>query len=89
MKGRRPVVTVQFPDNGARRLRDSFHRIEADSGSAEDLHAAVDAILADPESTVRGLRKHTFPKRKPALKRDEEVIPGVAVDAAVDRAFAT
>jgi hypothetical protein len=74
---RRPVVTVQYPDG--HRLRDHFHRSEADSGSAEDLHAALDTILSDPDGTRRGVvQKKTFKGHTPAKRGDGEVIPGIA-----------
>jgi hypothetical protein len=81
---RKPVVTVQFPDSGAKRLRDHFHRAEAESGRAEDLHAALDAILTDPKGTLRGVvQKSPFKGRKPALRGDEdkqlkEAVKGIA-----------
>ena len=89
VKPRRPVVTVQFPDGSAKRLKDHFHRVEADSSRADDLHAALDAILADPKGTLRGaVQKSTFKGHKPAMKKDEESGIKEAVSAMVDAALA-
>lgn len=91
MKGTRkqklpPVVSVQLPGEGGR--YEQYHRIEADSGSADDLRAALDAIIAEPVKHRIGVKqKQTF-RRAPARKPDEEQLPGVAVDTAVEKAFA-
>lgn len=69
----RPVVTVQYPDGTAQRLKDHFHKALAESGSANDLPAALDAILADPKGTLRGItQKGPFKGRSPAKRGDED-----------------
>ncbi len=78
---RKPVITVQLPDAGAKRLKDHFHRIEADSGSADDLHAALDRIIAEPVKHRIGFKeKPAFGRRR--TQPDGETLPGVEAELA-------
>jgi hypothetical protein len=66
-----------------------YHRVECDSMQSDDLHAALDRILAEPATTriTPASSKARKWRRQPAYKPDAEVLPGVDVDATVDRAM--
>jgi hypothetical protein len=84
---RRPILSLQVP--GREDRYEDFHRVECDSMSGEDLHAALDRILAEPATTRIGPQKAKKWRRQPAYKPDGEVMPGAEVDARVEAALAT
>lgn len=88
MKGaRKPILSVQVPGKSDR--YEDYHRVECDSMQSADLHAALDRILAEPATTrITPASKARKWRRQPAYKPDEETLPGVEVDARVEKALA-
>jgi hypothetical protein len=84
---RKPILSLQVPGKTDR--YEDFHRVECDSMSGDDLHAALDRIIAEPETTrlTPASKSRKWKRTAPAYKPDEEVLPGVEVDASVDRAM--
>jgi hypothetical protein len=81
----KPILSLQVPGKTDR--YEDFHRVECDSTHADDLHAALDRIIAQPATTrITPVNRATKWKRKPAVRGDEdaqlkEAIQGIAVAA--------
>jgi hypothetical protein len=84
----KPVLSLQVPGSSAR--YEHFFRMELEDTRLETLQAAVAEIKDHPKKYAIGKAKQDpFSKRRArkALKPDEEQLPGVEVDAAVEKAL--
>jgi hypothetical protein len=71
----RPLVVVQVP--GDDRRYEHYHRVEAESASAEHLRAALDRIITAPEAhRVTRAQKPRKWQEQSTHKPDGEVMPG-------------
>jgi hypothetical protein len=86
----KPVLSLQIPGSSGR--YEDFHRVECKSKAAADVRAALEKILKEPVTTRIGNNKakpsYQRVRKLAALKKDEEVLPGVEVDAKVAEAMA-
>lgn len=68
---RKPILSLQVPGESGR--YEDFHRVECDSMRADDLHAALDRIIAEPATTrINPMQKAKKWRRQPVIKGDED-----------------
>jgi hypothetical protein len=78
------IVTINFPGD-RRKNNDRMLRAVTEDGRVETIRNAVTEMMKDPASFLIGSKAAKSPWRTKAYKPDEEVLPGVAVDATVER----
>jgi hypothetical protein len=80
----RVIISIQH--GGPR--KETYLRKEIGTLNKRSVLEAVEEMLDDQPGHTIGKLKSTFPKRQPAKKPDEEVLPGVEVSARVEEAMA-
>jgi hypothetical protein len=70
----KPILSLQLP--GQRDRYEDFHRVECGSMKADDLHAALDRIIAEPATTRIPKVKTGRWRERTAHRPDGEVMPG-------------
>ncbi len=85
------IVSIQLP-GGARKNNERYLRAVCEDSHVETVRRTVTAMMRKPSDYVIGNKtaKPTWAKAQKlkALKRDEEVLPGVEVDTKVEEAMA-
>lgn len=81
------IVSIQIPGD-QRKNSERYLRTVTEDTRVETIREAVTAMMKDPASFLIGSKASKSPWRTKAYKPDEEVLPGTAVDAAVEQALA-
>jgi hypothetical protein len=81
------IISIQTAGSSGR--YEHFYRIECEDSHVETLRKAVTEWAKKPSDHLIGNKtaKSPWSRRQPALKPDEEVLPGMAVDAKVEAAL--
>lgn len=81
------IVSIQIPGE-PRKNNERYLRAVTEDSHVETIRNAVTAMMKDPASFLIGSKTSKSPWRTKAYKPDEEVLPGIQVDAAVEQALA-